>query len=99
MCAGLVRAAPGRITHTVDEPAADLPDGWPMPTLSFLGRQPHPLGRGRWSVRTLTASLRSYGAVNLRLGPVRRLRYWCRRWIKFLRTPAQGPFWHEHPDR
>jgi len=50
-------------------------------------------------VETLTASLQSYGAVNLELGPVRRLRTWFRRWIKFLRAPAKGPFWHEHPDR
>ena len=48
---------------------------------------------------TLTASLQSYGAVNLGLGPVRSLRTWFRRWIKFLRAPARGPFWHEHPDR
>ncbi len=37
--------------------------------------------------------------VTFRPRPVRRLRDWCRRWIKFLRAPAQGPFWHEHPDR
>jgi len=47
----------------------------------------------------MTASLQSYEAVNLRLGPAQGLRAWFRRWIKFLRTPAQGPFWHEHPDR
>jgi hypothetical protein len=47
-----------------------------------------------------TASHRGYGvAVTPGLGAVRKLRDWCRRWIKFLRAPAQGPFWHEHPDR
>ena len=48
----------------------------------------------------LTASHRTYGiTVTLGLGSLRRLRDWYRRWITFLRAPAQGPFWHEHPDR
>jgi len=70
-----------------------------MPILSVPWPATPRWGDDVWSVETLTASLQSYGAVNLGLGPVRRLRTWFRRWIKFLRAPAQGPFWHEHPDR
>ena len=27
------------------------------------------------------------------------LRAWIGRWAAFLRAPARGPFWHEHPHR
>jgi hypothetical protein len=30
---------------------------------------------------------------------VKRLRAWAARWVTFLRTPRQGPLWHEHHDR
>jgi hypothetical protein len=23
----------------------------------------------------------------------------CTQWVKFLRAPAGGPYWHEHPHR
>lgn len=28
-----------------------------------------------------------------------RIRDEIRKWVKFIRTPARGPFWQEHPDR
>lgn len=29
----------------------------------------------------------------------KRLSSWSARWARFLRAPAAGPLWHEHPDR